>query len=117
MEIKWKKLAGCDKVQLNEFMREHNKLHSFMREYCARLRQKASVKLFEIMYLMYDGKQADRWPHIVPLPKDTQILPRLRVGIYGVSNFSENLTQFYLLMPHWESGANISITILYDHIL
>ena len=72
LEIKWKKLAGCDKVQLNEFMKEQNKLHFSMREYCARLRQKVSVKPFEIMYLMYDGKQADRWPHIVPLPKDTQ---------------------------------------------
>jgi hypothetical protein len=117
LEIRRKKLAGYNKLQLNEFIQEHNKLHSSMREYCTKLRQKASIKPFEIMYIMYDGKQADRWPHIVPLPKDTQTLPRIRVSIYGISNFSEKLTHFYFFFPHWESGANVSITILYDHIL
>jgi hypothetical protein len=117
LEIRRQKLLGLNKIQLNEFIQEHNKLHSSMREYCTNLRQKASIKPFEIMYVMYDGKQADRWPHIVPLPKDTQTLPRVRVSIYGISNFSEKLTHFYFFFPHWESGANVSITILYDHIL
>jgi hypothetical protein len=69
------------------------------------------------MYIQYDGKQASRIPHIIPLPKDTQNLPRMKLNVYGVNNFGWKQTSYYLFLPHWETGPNISITILYDQIM
>ncbi len=54
--------------------------------------------------------------HIWPLTKSLKTLSKLIMHVYGVSIFSENETQFYLFLPHWETGANISVSILYDHI-
>jgi len=104
------------KALYNEKKEEHNQLQSQCRIYCNQLRQQAAAKPYDIMYLQYDGKQASRIPHIIPLPKDTQTLPHVKLHVYGVSNFSASKTQFYLFLPHWETGANISISILFDHI-
>jgi hypothetical protein len=117
LELKRKKSKGASYAEINQYMEEHNKLHSSMREYCNNLREKATIKPFKYMFLQYDGKQASRLPHIIPLPKDTQTLPRIKLNVYGVSNFSENCTQFYTFFPHWETGSNVSCSILYDHIL
>ncbi len=56
LEIKRQKLLGLNKIQLNKFIQEHNKLHSSMKEYCTNLKQKVSIKPFEIIYVIYDGK-------------------------------------------------------------
>jgi hypothetical protein len=117
LEMMRLKQSSITKAEIKQKQQEHNYLHSKSRSYCNILRQQAAAKPYDIMYLQYDGKQASRIPHIIPLPKDTQTLPRVKLHVYGVSNFSENETQFYLFLPHWETGANISISILYDHIL
>ena len=118
LEIQRIKLQkGNTTAALNELMTVHSKLHSASREYARKLRLKATAKSHEIMYLMYDGKVHTRMPHIWPLTKSLQTLAKLILHVYGVSNFSENETQFYVFFPHWETGANVSVGILYDHIL
>jgi hypothetical protein len=118
LEIQRVKLQkGDTTAALKEMMSLHSKLHSASREYARKLRLKATAKSHEIMYLMYDGKVHTRMPHIWPLTKSLQTLTKLIMHVYGVSNFSENETQFYLFFPHWETGANVSVGILYDHIL
>jgi hypothetical protein len=117
LEIQRIKLNGGNTSSIKEFEDQHNQLHSASREYARNVRIKATAKPFKIMYLMYDGKVHTRLPHIWPLPKSLQTLPQIILHVYGVSNFSENETQFYTFLPHWETGANISVSILYDHIL
>ena len=118
LDVQRIKLNGGDVPSaIKEFENQHNCLHSASREYARNLQIKATSKPFQIMYLMYDGKVHTRLPHIWPLPKSLQTLPQIILNVYGVSNFSENETQFYTFLPHWKTGANISVSILYDHIL
>ena len=77
LEIKRFKVNGLTKAEIKEKEEEHTKLHSFAREVVTKLREKATIKPHEIMFIQYDGKQASRIPHIVPLPKNTQTLPEL----------------------------------------
>jgi hypothetical protein len=41
----------------------------------------------------------------------------VHTSVYGVSNFSNSTTHFYLNFPHWTAGPNLSITILYNSVL
>ena len=77
----------------------------------------ASQQPFNILYLQFDGKQASYLPHIMPFPKETQCLPRIRTHVYATVNFSSERNHFYLGFPHWAAGPNLSVTILFDSIL
>jgi hypothetical protein len=115
--IKRIKLSNLGDHSCAEEMAKHTKMHSAAREYCTRMREKSISQPFSIMYLQYDGKKASHLPHITPLPKDTQNLPRVKTHVYGLLDFSSRINHNYIFLPHWETGANISISILYDHIV
>jgi hypothetical protein len=117
LEIQRLKLNKASNIILQQKQLEHNKLHSSARQFCSSFRITAQAQPFKLMYIQYDGKQASRIPHIVPLTKDTQNLPKVKLNVYGLSNFAfNNQTSYYIFLPHWETGSNISITILYDYI-
>jgi hypothetical protein len=117
LEMKKLKQQGISKEEINMKIMEHNKLHSSARQYCDELRIKAKQQPFNILYIQFDGKQASRLPHLVPLPKETQNISRIKLQVYGASNFSDDTSHFYLFFPHWHSGPNLTISILYDRIV
>jgi len=104
-------------TEQDQELAKHTKLHSEARAYCTKMKLKSISQPFKIMYLQYDGKKASHLPHIVPLPKDTQNLARIKTNVYGLLDFSQNVSRSYVFFPHWECGPNISLTILYDHIV
>jgi hypothetical protein len=111
------KSTGKTKKQIAVAKAEHNKLYAATCQYCNQLRAKVQQQSFNLLYLQFDGKQASYFPHIVPLSKNSQNLPKIRTSVYGVSNFSNETTQFYVNFPHWTAGPKLSITILYNSIL
>ena len=97
---------------------EHNKLTSLSREHCNQLRSDASQNPFKTLYIQFDGKQASYLPHLIPIPKETQNVRRVRTTVYGVKLFAgDGSTHFYVALPHWTAGANLSITILFNSII
>jgi hypothetical protein len=114
-------LKTCETVEKKKnFINQknmHNLLHTHARSFLTSKRLQSEQTPWEVMHICFDGKQAARIPHITPLPKDTQCIPRLKLDCFGVINWGEKAKQYYLMLPHWEHGPNVSITILYYHIL
>ena len=117
LELKNLRQSGASKTEINQTIARHNQLHSSARTMFTQIRDRASQQPFNILYLQFDGKQASYLPHIMPLPKETQCLPRIRTHVYATVNFSSGSTHFYLGFPHWAAGPNLSVTILFDSIL
>jgi hypothetical protein len=117
LELKSMKTKEISREDIIKARMDHNTLHATSRQFCNDLRAKAKQQPFINLYFQFDGKQASHLPHITPLPKDTQNIPRVKTLVYGVSNFSNETTHFYLAFPHWSAGPNLSITILYNSIL
>ena len=111
-----KSTKGSDEAKRWKY--EHNKLTSSSREHCNQLRTHASQHPFQTLYLQFDGKQASYLPHLFPIPKETQNVRKVRTTVYGVKLFAgDGKTHFYIALPHWTAGANLSITILYNSII
>jgi hypothetical protein len=117
LELKAIKSNGKSRIEIARLQVEYNKLYASARQYCNGMRATAQQQPFNVPYLQFDGKQASYLPHIILLPKDTQNISRVRIHIYGISNFSDNSCHFFLTFPHWTAGPNLSITILYNSIL
>ena len=117
MQIQEIKLTkGSDEAKKWKY--EHNKLTSSSREHCNQLRTHASQHPFQSLYIQFDGKQASYLPHLIPIPKETQNVRKVRTTVYGVKLFAgEGNTHFYVALPHWTAGANLSITILFNSII
>ena len=117
MQIQEIKLTkGSDEAKKWKY--EHNKLTFSSRKHCNQLRTHASQHPFQSLYIQFDGKQASYLPHLIPIPKETQNVRKVRTTVYGVKSFAgEGNTHFYVALPHWTAGANLSITILFNSII
>ena len=99
MQIQEIKLTkGSDEAKKWKY--EHNKLTSSSREHCNQLRTHASQHPFQSLYIQFDGKQASYLPHLIPIPKETQNVRRVKTTVYGVKLFAgEGNTHFYVALP------------------
>jgi len=116
--LEYKAMKLSNEKYADKLKYEHNKLTSASRNFCNNLRARATQQSFLMLYMQFDGKQASYIPHIIPIPKESQNIQRIRTMVYGVKTFAENGDiHFYVSFPHWTAGANFSITLLYNSIL
>ena len=99
--LEYKAMKLSNEKDADKLKYEHNKLTSASRNFCNNLRARATQQSFLMLYMQFDGKQASYIPHIIPIPKESQNIQRIRTMVYGVKTFAENGDiHFYVSFPH-----------------
>eukprot|EP01103_Thecamoeba_quadrilineata_P009529 TRINITY_DN192_c0_g1_i13.p1 TRINITY_DN192_c0_g1~~TRINITY_DN192_c0_g1_i13.p1 ORF type:complete len:858 (-),score=130.06 TRINITY_DN192_c0_g1_i13:38-2350(-) len=70
----------------------------------------------EHLSIIIDASSGIHLPHISPIPKGFSYNDRLKLTIFGVIDHSHSLKKLYCLLPVWNLGPNLTITILMHHL-
>jgi len=95
----------------------HTYLHTHARNTITNWAIQSEQEPWKSMHISFDGKQPSRLPHITSIPKSTQLINRLKLEVIGMMNTAEKTKQYYLSLGHWSHDPNLTVTILYDHLI
>eukprot|EP01103_Thecamoeba_quadrilineata_P015175 TRINITY_DN470_c0_g1_i8.p1 TRINITY_DN470_c0_g1~~TRINITY_DN470_c0_g1_i8.p1 ORF type:complete len:433 (-),score=32.33 TRINITY_DN470_c0_g1_i8:481-1779(-) len=107
---------GAQKFNLRTQMHEHTLLHRGERLTYHTRRTQAKLNPKEYLSIILDASSGFHLPHITPIPKSFSHNDRLKISVFGLLDHSNNVQKIYSLLPVWDQGPNITITILLQYL-